>query len=145
MWLCVSRHYQEAKDCFDFIARVPLLAGLHLQIFFVNIFALFTVSAIKKWHHKKMYDFSAIFHGGLKCCLSCLNYWITFTKGLSNWEKVTKKTTRTHRPLSNDLNLSKITFFLGGGQITYQYHRKSVKKVSSEKKHGLMLLFKKNH
>jgi hypothetical protein len=32
-----------------------------------------------------------------------------------------------------------------GGQIAYQNYRKSVKKVSFEKKHGLMLLVKKNH
>jgi hypothetical protein len=32
-----------------------------------------------------------------------------------------------------------------GGQIAYKNNRKSVKKVSFEKKHGLMLLFKKNH
>ncbi len=55
-----------------------------------------------------------------------------------------KKATKTHRPLSKDLNLSKKKFFFfGGGQIAYQNHRKSVKKVSFEKKHGLMLLFKK--
>jgi hypothetical protein len=41
----------------------------------------------------------------------------------------------------------KIRFLWGwGGQIAYQNHRKSVKKVSLEKKgHGLMLLVKKNH
>ncbi len=53
-----------------------------------------------------------------------------------------KKTSRAHRPLSKDLNLSKKTFFLGG-QIVNKNHRKSVKKVSFDKKHGLMLLF--NH
>jgi hypothetical protein len=31
------------------------------------------------------------------------------------------------------------------GQIANKNHRKSVKKVSFEKKHGLVLLFKKNH
>jgi hypothetical protein len=31
------------------------------------------------------------------------------------------------------------------GQIANKNHRKSDKKVSFEKKHGLMLLFKKNH
>ncbi len=36
-------------------------------------------------------------------------------------------------------------FFLGGGQIANKNHRRSVKKDSFEKKHGLMLLFKKNH
>jgi hypothetical protein len=47
-----------------------------------------TVSAIKKQHCEKMSAFSAIFYGDLKCCIFGLNYWITFTKGLSNWEKV---------------------------------------------------------
>jgi hypothetical protein len=46
--------------------------------------------------------------------------------------KGNKKATRSHRPLSKDLNSSK-------------NHRRSVKKVSFEKKHGLMLLVKKNH
>ncbi len=56
-----------------------------------------------------------------------------------------KKATRAHRPLSKDLNLSKKNCFLGEGGIANKNHRKSVKKVSFEEKHGLMLLFKKNH
>jgi hypothetical protein len=60
--------------------------------------------------------------------------------------KGNKKAIRTHRSLSEDLKLSKKGFFFGeGGQIAYQNHRKSVKKVSFEKKHGLILLVKKNH
>jgi hypothetical protein len=58
--------------------------------------------------------------------------------------KDNKKATRTHRPLSKDLNLRKKNVFLLG-QIAYQNHRKSVKKVSFEKKHGIMLLVKKNY
>jgi hypothetical protein len=54
------------------------------------------------------------------------------------------KAIRTHRPLSKDLNLSKKSFFFWGG-IAYKNHRKGVKKVSFKKKHGLMLLVKKNH
>jgi hypothetical protein len=42
----------------------------------------------KKRHHEKVSDFSAIFHGGLKCCLCGLNYLITFTKDMSNLEKI---------------------------------------------------------
>jgi hypothetical protein len=53
-----------------------------------------------------------------------------------------KKATRAHRPLSKDLK-QKNGF--SGGQIAYQNHRKSVIKVSFAKKHGLMLLVKKNH
>ncbi len=52
------------------------------------------------------------------------------------------KVTRTHRPLSKDLNLSKKRVFLRG-QIAYQNHRKGVKKGSFKKKHVLMLLVKK--
>jgi hypothetical protein len=37
---------------------------------------------------KKRINFLEIFHDGLKCCLCVLNYWITLTKGLSNWDKV---------------------------------------------------------
>jgi hypothetical protein len=66
-----------------------------------------------------MSDFSAIFHSGLKCCLYCLNYWITFTKGLSNWEKVIK----------NNKN----------PQASQQRPK------LQQKKHGPMLLVKKNH
>jgi hypothetical protein len=47
-----------------------------------------TVSAIKKRLGEKKVRFLAIFHGGLKCCFCVLNYWITFKKGLSNWDKV---------------------------------------------------------
>jgi hypothetical protein len=42
----LSRHYQEAKDCFDFIAGVPLLAGLACMckiFFFVFLHYLLTI------------------------------------------------------------------------------------------------------
>jgi hypothetical protein len=60
--------------------------------------------------------------------------------------KVIQKATRTHRPLSKDLNLSKKTFlFLGRGANCLPKPQEKCQKVSFEKKHGLMLLVKKNH
>jgi hypothetical protein len=52
------------------------------------------------------------------------------------------RATRTHRPLSKDLNLTKKTLIW---QIVHQNDRKGVKKVSFKYNHGLMLFVKKNH
>jgi hypothetical protein len=58
--------------------------------------------------------------------------------------KGNKKATRTHRPFSKDLNLSKKKRFFGGANCLPK-PQESAKIVSFEKKHGLMLLVKKNH
>jgi hypothetical protein len=72
-----------------------------------------------------------------------LIYWITFTKGLSNWEKVIKSNNDPQASQQRPKLKQKNVFL--GGQIAYQNHKKSVKTVSFEKKHGLMLLVKKNY
>jgi hypothetical protein len=57
--------------------------------------------------------------------------------------KGNKKATRTHRPLSKNQNLSKKRVFWGVNCLPKPQEK--CQKVSFEKKHGLMLLVKKNH
>jgi hypothetical protein len=61
---------------------------------------------------------------------------------MSNWEKVIKSNKNPQVSQQRPKLKQKNGFFLGGGQIAYQNHRKIVKKVSFEKN---VLLVKKNH
>ncbi len=104
--ICVCAFFTSAAHVGSYVTNISLPSVTN------------TVSAIKKATPQKMSDFSAIFHGGLKCCLYCLKYWITFTKGLSNWEKVLNNQQEPQASQQRPkLNQKTGFFFGGGGQI----------------------------
>jgi hypothetical protein len=62
------------------LMAAPDTFPMHIeQIYSINF-------KIATW--RKSVRLSAIFKDGLKCCLCGLDYYITFTKELSSWEKV---------------------------------------------------------